>query len=464
MYQKTQHIHFTGIGGIGMSGIASILAKQGYQISGCDSDVTQKSVQKLRSYGCMVHEGNNAPECSDHSINIVVYSSAIKKDNAEIEHAQKRGIPTIPRALMLAELMRTKYSLAIAGAHGKTTTTAMVAHILITAQYDPTIVAGGFLNAISDNAHYGTGKFLVAEADESDRSLTLLHPALALVTNIDLEHLETYKDLDDIKDTFLQFLTNIPFYGAAIMCIDDPHIRSILPLPIPNVRVITYGIETDAHIYGTNLSIQADHTNLTVCTKNKISLGNVRVNMPGRHNALNALGAIAMALEVDVPFATIAEALSTFSGVERRFSFHGTYRDAAVFDDYGHHPNEIVNALLVARKRAEKNLTVVFQPHRFIRTERLWNQFIEVFLQSTLDHLIITDIYGAGEAPIEGISGKRLAEELQGLHPAFSVNYAPYEDNHFSIKKEIDVHTQSHDLILLLGAGKINKVAQTLLS
>jgi UDP-N-acetylmuramate--alanine ligase len=463
MYQKNVHIHFVGIGGIGMSGIATILAQQGYLISGCDADVTQKSVSTLRSHGCIIHEGNNGPGCADPSITTLVYSSAIKTDNPEIKAAQLRGIPTISRALMLAELMRTKYSIAVAGAHGKTTTTAMIAHILLTAQYDPTVVIGGYLNTIAHNAHYGTGNFLVAEADESDRSLIHLHPTLALVTNIDLEHLETYTDIDDIKGTFLQFLSTIPFYGAAVLCIDDPHIHSLIPT-LKKMRTITYGLSNDADVMGTDLQLMPTYSTLTIQTKNKMVLGSLQVNMPGKHNALNALGAIAVALELCVPFASIATALATFSGIERRFSYHGRYQGAAVFDDYGHHPNEIMQTLLVARMSTCNKLTVVFQPHRFIRTHRLWNQFIETFLQSSIDHLIITDIYGAGESPIKGISSKRLVEELKAYNPPFSIQYAPYEDNHCSIKNAIDLHTQSDDLILLLGAGKVNTVAQTLLS
>lgn len=463
MYQKTLHIHFIGIGGIGMSGIATILAKQGYTISGCDTDIHQKTVTTLQTYGCSIHAGNNNILCSDSSIDIVVYSSAITPDHPELKAAQKRNIPIIPRALMLAELMRTKYSIAVAGAHGKTTTTALIAHILIQAQRDPTVIIGGHLKAISHNAHYGAGEFLVAEADESDRSLVHLHATLALVTNIDLEHLETYRDLDDIKQTFLTFLTNIPFYGAAFLCIDDHNIQSLLPLP--QLRIITYGFNADAFIRGTDLVCAQDETTMTIIKKGCDSaLGSVRFTMPGKHNATNALGALALCLELGVPFSVIADALASFSGVERRFSYHGTYKGAALFDDYGHHPNEIKHTLQVARMKALKKLIVVFQPHRFIRTERLWDQFLEVFLQSSVDQLIVTDIYGAGEKPIERISSPFFVEDLKAQKPLFSVCYAPYESDHASIKHMIDSNCSSQDLILLLGAGKINKVAETLLS
>jgi UDP-N-acetylmuramate--alanine ligase len=465
MYQKNHHIHFVGIGGIGMSGIATILAKQGYRVSGCDTDVTQKSVLTLRSYGCTVHEGNMSAGCADTSIDVLVYSSAIKQDNPEIVAAQQRGIPTIHRAIMLAELMRTKYSIAVTGAHGKTTTTAMIAHILMTANYDPTIIVGGHLNSIDHNAHYGTGPFLVAEADESDRSLIHLYATFGLITNIDLEHLETYRDLDDIQDTYLQFLATIPFYGAAVLCVDDHRIRAILPRI--NARIITYGLEQEAQVRGTVVNLKPTYSDIIVHTHKKAhekdSRRPMRIAAPGVHNVLNALGATAVALEIGIPFGIIAEALSTFPGVERRFTYHGMYHGAAVFDDYGHHPTEIAHTLRTARMQAQKGLTVIFQPHRFIRTERLWQQFIDVFLESPINNLIITDIYGAGETPIEGISSARLVQELASHNPNFTIQYIPYEKDHHSIKTALDAHHAAHDLIILLGAGSVNKIAQTLL-
>lgn len=455
MYQKKAHIHFVGIGGIGMSGIALILKKQGYTISGCDADLNQQSIKDLKNNNCLIYEGNNGANCQDSSIDILVYSSAIKQNNAEIINAQKRGIPTISRALMLAELMRTKYSIAITGSHGKTTTTSLISHILMEAELDPTVIVGGHLKNIGSNARLGNGDFLVAEADESDRSFLKLYPTLAIVTNIDLEHLETYKDLNDIKESFKEFLTNIPFYGKAIVCIDDANIRSILP--IPSIKIIKYGVDHEADISASDIMLNSDHSIFTVKKKN-IPLGTIHFAMPGKHNILNALAAIALADDLEIPFETIARALNNFKGIERRFSYKGTFKGAEFFDDYGHHPQEILQTLLVAKKRAKGKLTVVFQPHRFTRTEKLWDLFIDTFKHSAIDHLIITDIFPASEAPITGINSKKLVEELIKTKPTFSVSYAPFDADFSSIKKELTALIEPSDLVLLLGAGKVNKL------
>lgn len=462
MYKKG-HIHFVGIGGIGMSGIAKILKYQGYQVSGCDIDLEQKSVEDLISIGCQVFKGNNTPSCNDNSIDVLVYSSAIRSQDPEILAAQQRGVPTIPRALMLAELMRTKYSIAITGAHGKTTTTSLISHILIEAQKEPTVIIGGHLKSISSNAQWGSGEFLVAEVDESDRSLLRLYPTLAVVTNIDLEHLDTYSDINDIKNTFTQFLANIPFYGKAFVCIDDPHIRSILPLP--HIKTIKYGLdEALADIYGTNLILEKNHSTFTLCSKqHDLPLFDIYLNMPGKHNVLNALAAIAVSLDLDIPIEVIAKALESFKGVDRRFTFKGLYKGAEFFDDYGHHPTEIFNTLLVARKRAQKKLIVVFQPQRYSRTHKLWQDFINVFAYSPIDHLIITDIYPASEAPIEGVTSVELAKALQEKQPGCTVSYIPYDLELNGIAKQVEHIASQDDLVLLLGAGKVNKLAKILI-
>lgn len=461
MYRKKGHIHFVGIGGIGMSGIATILKHQGYTISGCDADLAQPSISLLTQIGCTVYHGNNTPECHDSSIDILVYSTAIAAKNPEIIAAQDRGIPTIPRALMLAELMRTKYSVAIAGAHGKTTTTSLISHILMEAQMDPTIIIGGHLKNLSTNARMGEGEFLVAEADESDRTLLHLHATIAVVTNIDLEHLETYKDLEDIKQTFLQFINNLPFYGKAIMCLEDPVIQSILP--IPHIKTITYGISTDADIKASDIQLNPDHAVFTVHRKHEQTpLGTLMVPMPGIHNVLNSLAAIALALDLDIPFSVIAAALRTFKGIERRFSYRGMFKGAELFDDYGHHPKEIEHTVAVARARAKNKLTVIFQPHRYSRTSKLWDNFIQTFMQSPIDHLIITDIYAASEQPIEGITAAEFAKALQAQHPAYKVTYVPYDADFDAIIKTLDGQIYHDDLVLFLGAGKINKLAHKL--
>lgn len=455
MYNNKAHIHFLGIGGIGMSGIAQILKNQGYSISGCDSDFDQQSIKDLQSAGCSIFAGNNSSECQTSNPDILVYSSAIRAHNPEIVAAQIRGIPTIPRALMLAELMRTKFSIAIAGAHGKTTTTSLISHILIEAQLDPTVIIGGHLKNIDANARLGKGEFLVAEADESDRSLQNLHATLALVTNIDLEHLETYKDLDDIKETFKRFLNNIPFYGKAFVCIDDANVRSLLPMP--HIKTIKYGLNESADIFADNLDLQATYSTFDLFIKHT-KLGTIKSNMPGRHNVLNTIGAISVALDVGISFEIIANAIASFKGIERRFCYKGLFQGAELFDDYGHHPQEIYNTLLVAKKRAKKKLIVVFQPHRYTRTDKLWHEFIKVFKTSEIDHLIVTDIYPASEAPIANVTSENLVKALKESNLLFSIHYAPFENDFTSIRTFLSAVSSQEDLILLLGAGKVNKL------
>ena len=450
MYNKKNHIHFIGIGGIGMSGIATVLRAQGYHISGCDVDLDQPSIQKLMDIGCHVFKGNNTDACADLSINTVVYSSAIQPNNPEIRAAQQRAIPTIPRALMLAELMRTKYSVAIAGSHGKTTTTSLVSHILIEAEMDPTVIIGGHLKTISHNARMGEGDFLVAEADESDRSLLHLHATLAIVTNIDLEHLETYKNLEDIKQTFRQFLTNLPFYGSAILCIDDLNIQSILP--IPTIKTVLYGLSARADWYATNIDLQPNYSCFTLHHSSQDQpLGSITLNMPGKHNILNALGAIALTRELKVPFPVIAHALASFKGVDRRFTYGGIYQGAELFDDYGHHPKEIECTLKVARKRAHNKLTVIFQPHRYSRTKDCLGMYGSIF--NSADQVIITDIHSAGESPIPGVHVETILDELkQGS--SVSCCYFPREE----LSHQLQAVLQKGDVVVTLGAGNITKV------
>lgn len=458
MYNKKTHIHFVGIGGIGMSGIAKILKHQGYHISGCDLDTEQKSSRDLAALGCTIYQGNNTPYCSDTSIDILVYSSDVKSNHEEIVKAQERGIPTIPRALMLAELMRMKYSIAIAGAHGKTTTTSLIAHMLMDAHFDPTVIIGGHLKSISTNAHFGNGDFLVAEADESDRTLVKLQPTIAVVTNIDREHLDAYKDLDDIKETFKSFLAHIPFYGFAVMCHDDMHTRSLLPLK--HTRVITYGSTPQADIYAQDIELLPEESRCTVWHKRTNTLlGQLTFKMPGKHNILNALAATAVGQALNIPFLTIADSLAHFKGIDRRFSYRGLYKGAELFDDYGHHPVEIHNTLLVARKRARKKLIVVFQPHRYTRMYHLWQDFINVLKQHPIDTLLITDIYPASETPIPTIQSSRFAAELKA-QTSIHIEYIPHVEDFSSLKQVLDDVTEENDLILLLGAGKINKFAE----
>ena len=457
MYKKG-HIHFVGIGGIGMSGIAKIVSAQGYTVSGCDLDHSQKSVVDLKKMGCTIHQGNDTPACDDLSIDVLVYSTAIRETSHEIKKAQERGIPTIPRALMLSEIMRTKFSIAVTGAHGKTTVTSLISHILMEAHQDPTVIIGGHLTNISSNAQLGTGEFLVAEADESDRSFLRLFPTIAVVTNIDLEHLETYTDIEDIKKTFAEFISHVPFYGKAVVCNDDPHIRSLLPLH--KIKTIKYGIDHDgADLYGKDSILDNDSSHCTVYTKDSVQpLGQLTVAMPGKHNLLNALGALAVALDIGIPFETCVHALKNFKGVDRRFTLKGTFQGAQLIDDYGHHPTEIHNTIQVARKRTTGKLIVVFQPHRYTRTKGLWNDFVDLFASNTIDELIITDIFPASEDPIPGVSSQALLQAIVEKYPACTITYAPLTDDFKAIIALIAQKAAKNDTILLQGAGKINKL------
>lgn len=466
MYRKKTHLHFVGIGGIGMSGIAKILRNQGYTISGCDLDTEQKSVKELMQQGCTVSHGHLTDICKNPAIDVLVYSSDVKPNNPELLAAQERGLPTIRRGAMLAEIMRTKYSIAIAGSHGKTTTTSMIAHILIEAGIDPTVIIGGNLKNISANARLGSGDFIVAESDESDRSFLYLYATFAVVTNIDLEHLDTYTDLHDIKETFQKFLNNIPFYGKAILCVDDPNIRSLLPMP--HLKTIKYGLEDQiglADIWAEQLMLHPEHSTFILRHKQHAQpLGEVTLSMPGRHNTLNALAATALSLELGVPFETIAHALSTFKGVDRRFSFRGHCNGAQVFDDYGHHPTEIFNTLQVARMQTKGKLTMVFQPHRYTRTHKLWQQFVDLFAVAPIDNLIITDIHTAHETPIDGVSSKQLVQAIATHQPHAKVTYVPIDSDFEHILEAIKPLAQPEDVILLQGAGKINKLSEKLIN
>ena len=455
MYKKCRHIHFIGIGGIGMSGIAEILKLQGFNVSGCDENINTKIVWHLKDIGCKIYQGHNKDHIKD--VDVLVCSSAVNQKNEEVIAAMQKGIPVIPRAIMLAELMRTKHGVAVAGAHGKTTTTSIISHILIEAGLDPTIIIGGILKNISMNAKLGEGNFLVAEADESDRSLLYLNPSIAVVTNIDADHLDTYKDLADIKQTFKDFLSRLPFYGKAFICIDDANIRSILPLS--HISTVKYGFGKNADIRGEIVELKKAVSIFDVFTHGK-KLGRITLNMPGEPNILNSLAAIAISLEFDVPFTKIKNALKNFKGIERRFEFKGTYKGADIFDDYGHHPTEIKNSLMIAQKRTEKNLHVIFQPHRFSRTQKLWNEFVQAFSDNKkIKTLSLADIYPASEAPIPGITSQKLAQAIKEKNPSIKIFHSScYEE----IEKNVVKHLEPGDMLLTQGAGKVNQIAEKL--
>jgi UDP-N-acetylmuramate--alanine ligase len=465
MLKKNTHIHFVGIGGIGMSGIAKILAQQGYRISGCDTNLQQKSVLDLQTLGCAIYPGNDHALCDDTSISTLVYTSDVSNapqglQHPEIVRAQQRGIPTIARGVMLAELTRTKYTLAVAGSHGKTTTTSLLAHIFMEAHVDPTVVIGGHLHRISSNAQYGSSDFLITETDESDRSLLHLYPTIGILTTIDREHLNLYKNLHEVTATFRQFLEKIPFYGKAFVCYDDPQIRSLLPLA--GVNIATYGTSPDAEWSYTNAVLEPDKSHYTLLHHGEIQ-GNITVNMPGKHNILNSIAALAASVEAGISFEIASHALSTFAGVDRRFTLKGTFQGAEVFDDYGHHPTEIECTLAVARKRAKNKVILVFQPHRYSRLTTLWKEFAQMLATSAADNILITDIYSAGEPAISGFTGQKLTELAQSLNPHASLTYVPFEPDFKSLRSQVSSLAQEGDVIVLQGAGTINKIASYLI-
>jgi UDP-N-acetylmuramate--alanine ligase len=453
MYQKNKHIHFVGIGGIGMSGIAELLLNLGYSVSGSDLQDTAIT-RNLSRLGGIIHQGHQGEWIKGASV--VVTSSAISADNPEVVRARENSIPVIMRAEMLAELMRLKkYGIAIAGSHGKTSTTSMVAWMLAHAGLDPTIVVGGKVDALGGNAKLGQGEFLVAEADESDGSFLKLAPVLEVVTNIDLEHLDYYRDLDHIKETFLQFIDKVPFYGAAIICLDDPGIVDILPAI--KKRTITYGLTPQADIHGENIYWKDGRVFFTV--RNRLGeLGPIDVAPPGLHNVYNSLAVVAVGLELELPFSSIQSALRSFAGVQRRMQKKGEVGGITVVDDYGHHPTEI-RATLAAIKKAwpEKRLVVLFQPHRYTRTKGLFKEFQTCFHRA--DVLVMTEIYAASEAPIDGISGRSLlAAVIQ-----HGQRHTRYIDSLKGMAAELLPSLVPGDLVLTLGAGNIVKVGEELL-
>ncbi len=452
MYKKNQVIHFIGIGGVGMSGIAEVLHNLGYKIQG--SDISRNAnVSRLENLGIKIFIGHKSKNVEN--VDIVVKSSAIKDDNPEIIEAHLKGIPVVPRAEMLAELMRMKYSIAVAGSHGKTTTTSMIGMILNQAKLDPTIVIGGKLDSLGSNAKLGKGEFLVAEADESDGSFLLLSPTIAVVTNIDEEHLDHYKGgLEEIKETFIQFVKKIPFYGVAILCLDHPVIQEILPKI--DKRIITYGFLNQCDVRGENIEIREFNSSFDVYIKDEFQ-GRITIKMPGIHNVANALGAIAVGYELEIPFEIIKEALDDFKGVNRRFYLKGYYNGAMIIDDYGHHPEEIKATLKVAKEAFKKEIIVVFQPHRYSRTKMLLNHFATAFYDA--DKLIITEIYPAGEDKIEGIDGKVLCDKIK----EFGHKDVIFINDFDEIVKELKKLAKKDSIIITLGAGNVWQIGEKLL-
>ncbi|HYP07055.1 MAG TPA: UDP-N-acetylmuramate--L-alanine ligase [Bryobacteraceae bacterium] len=452
MFLKPQQLHFTGIGGIGMSGIAEILLNLGYQITGSDAKLTPIT-ERLQSLGAKVYEGHAATNID--GAKALVVTSAVKADNPELLEARRLGIPIIPRGELLAELMRLKYGIAVAGSHGKTTTTSMTATILSHASLDPTVVVGGRVGTMGGtNARMGKSSFLVVESDESDGSFLKLSPILAIVTNIDREHLDHYKDIDEIRDAFTEFVNKVPFYGAAIVCLDDDNIQRILPHV--KRRIITYGRGTQADLVIAHAS--CGHLSSTFQLRlHGGDLGEFHLSVPGAHNVLNATAAVAIGLELEIPIDVIREGLSKYAGVDRRFQQRGNEKGIAVIDDYGHHPTEIRATLAAARDCRFQRIHAIFQPHRYTRTMHLMDDFARSF--HTADHVYLLDIYAASEKPIDGVSTEILAEKMRGYGHR-SVQYVGSIEN---AAAAVARNAQDGDAVLTLGAGNVWQAGDRLL-
>ncbi len=452
MFRKVQHIHFVGIGGAGMSGIAEILLNMKFQVSGSDRTASERT-QRLEAAGGKIYIGHDARFIE--GAQVVVYSSAIREDNAEIIAAKAQKIPVIPRAEMLAELMRLRYGIAVAGAHGKTTTTTMIATVLAEGGLDPTAVIGGKVNRYGGHAQQGAGEFLVAEADESDGSFMKLTPTLAVVTGLDHEHLDHYKTFEAIEATFLDFMNKVPFYGLVILCGDDPVLSTMIHRT--EKRLLRYGTTQAPQLQAEQIVYEPWKTRFQVRFHGK-SLGCFELPAPGLHNVLNALAAIAVGLELDLPTDTIRQGIAAYRGVERRFQLQGERDGILVIDDYAHHPTEIKATLAAAKAGWKRPLAVVFQPHRYTRTRDCFETLAEAF--ELADHLILTDIYPAGENPIPGIDGEKLYQTVCRHRPENS--YFVNDPN--EIVATLKKIAKPGMLILTLGAGDIWKVGKTFLS
>jgi UDP-N-acetylmuramate--alanine ligase len=452
-YPRFQHIHFIGIGGIGMSGIAELLLNLGYRVSGSDlreTDITRR----LQSLGGVIFLDHRAEHIE--GAEVVVTSSAVRPDNPEVLAARRALLPVIPRAEMLAELMRLKYGIAVAGAHGKTTTTSMVAAVLAKGGLDPTVVIGGRLDIWGTNARLGQGPFLVAEADESDGSFLHLSPTIAIVTNLDREHLDFYRDIDHIRETFLAFLNRLPFYGLAILCLDDPHLPALIPLLKKRYR--TYGLSAQADLQAREVRQTGLVTSYRFFSAGR-EWGELQFKLPGLHNVYNSLAAAAVGLELEIPFEKIREAFKQLGGVKRRFQIKGTYRGATVLDDYGHHPTEIRATLNAVRGCwPDRRLIVIFQPHRYSRTQALFEEFTTSFYQA--DQLIILPIYGAGEDPLEGVNAESLLEAVKAKGHREAAGLSSSGE----VPDYIQDRLRPGDILVTLGAGDVWKIGEALVS
>ncbi len=452
MFLRPQHLHFVGIGGIGMSGIAEVLLNLGYEISGSDLRLSPVT-ERLEKLGAKIWQGHDPSHLGDAKV--VVISSAVSEDNPEVQEARRRQIPVIPRGELLAELMRLKYGIAVAGSHGKTTTASMLATVLSSAGLDPTVVVGGRVSTMGgSNARVGQSDLLVVESDESDGSFLKLAPILAVITNIDREHLDHYRDLDHVLEAFLDFANRVPFYGAAVVCLDDENLQRILPKITR--RTITYGTSTQADLVVSGIRAQRFATVFRLRDRGK-DLGEFRLQIPGEHNVLNAAAAIGVALELGVGPEAAKAGLASFQGVDRRFQKRGEAAGVTVVDDYGHHPTEIRATLRTAKQCGYERILVLFQPHRYTRTHLLMDEFARSFHQA--DAVFLTDIYPASEPPIEGVTAAALAGRIRA-HGHRAVFYeGPLEE----AARAVAEAARAGDLILTLGAGSVSQAGAAIL-
>jgi UDP-N-acetylmuramate--alanine ligase len=454
MFLHVKYVHFIGIGGIGMSGIAEVLSNLGFQVSGSDLKKS-KVTDRLEKMGIRVSEGHAAENVGDAQV--VVYSSAVREDNPEVVIAKERNIPVIPRAEMLAELMTLKpYSVAVAGSHGKTSTTSMVATVLGHAGIDPTTIVGGVVDTLGSNAKLGSSDWMVAEADESDRSFLMLYPTIAIVTNIDREHMDSYSGMADVLMCFREFVNKVPFYGAAIICLDDPNVQAVIP-HIKRRRV-TYGFTAQADVSAHEVRYDDRFGSLFTVWEGEEVLGEVHLPVPGKHNVYNALAAITVGLELEIAFDTIREGLSKFKNADRRFQFKGEARGITVVDDYGHHPTEITATLAAAKNGSGgKRTVVIFQPHRYTRTEDLMEDFARSF--NNADVLFVCDIYAASEDPIAGVTAEVLTEKIR----QFGHKNVHYIGDIESAAEKVRGYLKEGDLLITLGAGSVSKLSEQML-
>ena len=451
MQRKVKSIHFVGIGGIGMSGIAEVLLNLGYSVTGSDLSETDIT-RRLASLGASIFSGHHASHLG--MADVVVTSTAVRSDNPEVLEAHRRNIPVIPRAEMLAELLKMKHSIAVSGSHGKTTTTSMIATVLAAGGLDPTMVIGGKLASIGSNAKIGDGEFIVAEADESDGSFLKLSPYLAVITNVDMEHLDYYRDMNDIREAFLQFANIVPFYGASVVCYDDKNVQAILPRI--KRRVITYGLGAGADYRASDISYSGRGSHFSLRYREKL-LGDISLNVPGLFNIYNSLAAVAIARELDMAFPAIQEGLARFMGVHRRLEVKGTINGITVLDDYGHHPTEIRATLAAVRQAWKGRTIVVFQPHRYTRTKALFEDFLTAF--SEAENLIVTDIYPAGEEAIPGVNAALLCDGIRKKGQGNTM----YIENFETVVEYLLEKADTYDVVVTLGAGSVWKIGEAFL-